>query len=480
MPSAENAGRPPLRVRVDAGLTFDAREVPPKVLEEVRRALSFPNPVYRERIRKGLPPGSEPETLCFVQDGGDTIRLPRGAILTLRRAARQEGLSVACEDVRVWPAPLEEEVRQVALRDYQAAFVEKFERYSQGTVVIPSGGGKTRCALGAVWRLRTPTLVLVHSLDLAEQWLAQVRETLGLEAGFIGDGETRPAPVTVALTQALTRRGDAELDALLARFGFLVLDEAHQVAASTFYRVVDRCPARYRLGLTATPEGEDGLTPLLELFIGARLVVITHEQLVAAGVLAAPALHGIETHFTYPYLAAEDYSPMLDALVADASRNHLISEAVVREARAGHVCLVLSGRIEHCTALAEAVQAQGIQAAALTSEVKRKQRKALLEEARAGRLPVLVATSLADEGLDLPGLSRVFLAFPTRAPGRMVQRLGRLMRRHPEQSAVLFDFVDQKVPILRRHHFERRRLYAKVLGVPQSKLEARRTSRGHA
>jgi superfamily II DNA or RNA helicase len=86
----------------------------------------------------------------------------------------------------------------------------------------------------------------------------------------------------------------------------------------------------------------------------------------------------------------------------------------------------------------------------------------------------VVATSLADEGLDLPRLSRVFLVYPGRARGRTVQRLGRLMRPHPgKQDAVLFDFVDRRVPLLRRHHHERRRLYAEVLGLPASKLEHR-------
>ena len=60
-----------------------------------------------------------------------------------------------------------------------------------------------------------------------------------------------------------------------------------------------------------------------------------------------------------------------------------------------------------------------------------------------------------------------------------MQRLGRLMRRHPgKRDSVLFDFVDRKVPILRRHHLERRRLYAEVLGVPASKLGTRKAAGG--
>jgi len=192
-----------------------------------------------------------------------------------------------------------------------------------------------------------------------------------------------------------------------------------------------------------------------------------------------PDIHSVETDFTYPYTGAEDYAPMLAAVASDCARNRLIVEAVIREAQAGHICLVLSGRIDHCERLAEGIAAEGVSAAVLTGEVKRERRKVLLDEARAGKLSVLVATSLADEGLDLPRLSRVFLAYPGRARGRTVQRLGRLMRPHVDkQDAALFDFVDRKVPILRRHHLERRKLYAEVLGVPASKLGTRKAAGG--
>jgi len=164
-------------------------------------------------------------------------------------------------------------------------------------------------------------------------------------------------------------------------------------------------------------------------------------------------------------------------LVAEVSSSGRIS--VVEKARAGHVCLVLSGRIDHCHALADGITAYGVSAAVLTGEVKRATRKELLDQARAGKLSVLVATSLADEGLDLPRLSRVFLAYPSRSRGRTVQRLGRLMRPYAEKTdAALFDFVDRKVPLLRRHHLERRKLYAEVLGVPASKLGPHRAAAG--
>jgi len=454
-----------MRARVDAGITLARADVSPKLEERLRRALSFPNPEYLDRLRLGLSTRGVPERLCFVEESGAELRLPRGAIHALRRLAALESVIVHCDDRRVLPADGLAGLSVPSLRTYQDRALSALVNVTQGTAVIPCGGGKTRLGVAAIARLRSPALILVHTLDLAEQWRGQLRDLLGIEAGLIGDGEEAIAPVTIALVQALARWERTRLDALLGRFGLVIVDEAHHCPSTTFRAVVDRAPARYRFGLTATPDREDGLTPLLDLFLGPSVTTVTHEELVAAGVLKLPEVRTIETGFAFAYESAADYARMLDALVRDDERNALIAGHVVAEARAGHLGLVLSGRVDHCETLCTLIRQRGVKAELLTGSVKKERRTALLAGARAGKVPILVATTLADEGLDLPALSRVFLAYPGRARGRTLQRLGRLMRTHPDKhDAVLFDFVDRKVAILRRHHVERRRLYAEVLG----------------
>ena len=95
--------------------------------------------------------------------------------------------------------------------------------------------------------------------------------------------------------------------------------------------------------------------------------------------------------------------------------------------------------------------------------VQKPERRRILDDFRAGRLHVVVASTLADEGLDVPRLDRIVLAFPGRKRGRTAQRIGRLMRPHPDKSsAVLFDLIDAAVPPLLRQSRERRRVYAQI------------------
>ncbi len=454
-----------MRALVDSGIHLAGSDLSPKLAERLQRALSFQNPEYLDRLRLGLSTRAVPERLCFVEEAVDGLRLPRGAIQTLRQLAAAAGLTICCEDRRTRPAELLSPLRNPPLRPYQERAVAAMAAVTQGLVVVPCGGGKTRIGIGAVAHLATPALILVHTHDLAEQWREQVHDLLGIEAAVVGDGRTALAPITIALVQTLTRFGPGQLDAFLATFGLLLLDEAHHCPSTTFRGVVDRCPARYRFGLTATPEREDGLSPLLDLFLGQPIATVSHDELVAAGILKLPDVRVIETGFAFSYESADDYARLLDGLVRDEARNELVAGTVAAEAQAGHLCLVLSGRIDHCQSLVTRLRTRGVGAELLTGKVKKERRKELLDAARAGKVPVLVATTLADEGLDLPALSRVFLAYPGRARGRTLQRLGRLMRAHPGKTdAVLFDFVDAKVPVLRRHHVERRRLYAEVLG----------------
>ena len=452
--------------RVDSAIHIQRGALSSKQEAQLERALSFANPAYLERRRLGLSTYGEPKRLCFLARTEHGLRLPRGAVDELKRVASE----VSFDDRRTVPKE-RLGLPEVSLRDYQAEGIERLMRLTQGTVVLPCGGGKTRVGIGAISRLKMPALVLVHTLDLADQWRTQIRTLLETEPAIVGGGKEQDGPITIGVVQTLIRWDQQRLDTFLGRFGLVIVDEAHHIAASTFHQIVDRCPARYRLGLTATPEREDGLTPLLKLFLGPPLIDVPHGRLVEAGVLTLPEIQIVETDFQFPYRSAEDYPAMMKALARDEGRNTLICQAVELEARAGHLCLVLSGRVAHCHRIAKWLRERGIQAQALTSKVPKDRRPVLLEQARSGELQVLVATSLADEGLDLPRLSRVFLAFPSKAKGRTTQRIGRLMRPHPDKDgAVLYDFVDRKVPALRRQHLARRKLYAELIGVPASNL----------
>ncbi len=449
-----------MRARVAGTIDFSLKDCPPKVLERLRIDLSFPNPEHISRRRMGRYTGGTPERIeCLEETGDGRVEIPCGAVGLLRRRAANAGLDLSFDDQRQVLSPIELHAK-IDLRPYQAEAVRAMARGVQGTVVMPPGAGKTATGTAAIAKIGQPALIVVHTHDLVEQWRRSIDRFLGVEAGVISDGERCIAPTTVATVQTLVRMRRPELDELSTHFGCVIVDEAHHAPASTFRVVLSTLAARYRFGLTATPEREDGLSPLLDLTMGGRLFEIGYPELVAGGYLQAPEVRPVYSSFDFDYGGPEDLHACMDALVRDPQRNALVSDLAAHEAKGGHTVLVLSGRVAHCRLLARMIQERGVSAEVLVGAVKKTERKEILERFRGGELPVVVASTLADEGLDVPRMDRVILAFPSRAKGRTAQRLGRLMRPHPgKDGAVLFDVVDPAVAPLLRQFRERNRLY---------------------
>jgi superfamily II DNA or RNA helicase len=281
-----------------------------------------------------------------------------------------------------------------------------------------------------------------------------------MKAGLYGGGRKDVQHVTIATVQTLRRMKAEAFDDLVNRFGCVIVDEAHHIPASTFQDVLASVPALYRFGLTATPVREDGLTPLLRMTLGEKLFEIDYARLIDLGHLMEPTIEQVETRFTFPYGSADDYGAMVEHLVYDDVRNAQIAAIASEEAHAGETVLVLSDRVDHCQRLAD--MTGGV---ALTGEMKPSERDDVLTRFKLGEIKIVCATSLADEGLDVPRLSRLILAYPGKAAGRTIQRLGRVMRKgYGKSKPKVYDFVDVNQPVLRSQSLKRARIYRSLLG----------------
>ena len=261
----------------------------------------------------------------------------------------------------------------------------------------------------------------------------------------------------------------------------VLVHNCHHIPCQTLQQLLANLPGRYRFGLSATPQRDDGLTPLLYLSVGRVVATISQEQLITDGHLMRPkvvqvmtgwnidamalipaiverkvaeaeeegknarSIAGIRRFFDWDgegrlpdWLLSEVYSE----LASDEVRNYGIISLAHGLAISKSLVLILCNRKAHCEALALALLKKGIVATALTGDLSKKKRAAYLDSFRAGRLQVVVATQLADEGLDVPLLDRVILAAPSRSAGRTIQRLGRLMRPADGKQPVLYDLVD--------------------------------------
>lgn len=344
------------------------------------------------------------------------------------------------------------------LRPEQWALVQAaMRRGGNGVLVSATGSGKSIVGLALAAGLQQPTLWITHRKDLALAVRKTARQVWSVPAGaigYVGEGETRfGSHMTVAMVQTLARRDNRDL---AQRVGTIIVDESHHIPAMSYHAVLSQFPAKYRLGLTGTYEREDGLHGMIRASFGPRLV-LPDSVLVRAGRILLPTVYPVYTPFTSPPGLA--WAHLQQARAADRGRNLLILRLIRRLARAGRYVLVLVSGVDHAQWLARQLNHNHLPAAAVVGAMPVAERQQWYRRFLA-RQCVLIATSLADEGLDLPQCDTLVLVTPGRSATSLRQRGGRVMRAPPGKAHPrIYDVVDPLVPALARQWKIRREIY---------------------
>jgi superfamily II DNA or RNA helicase len=335
-----------------------------------------------------------------------------------------------------------------------------------GTLCAPTGAGKTVCGLYLVAQRRQPTLIIVHTRNLAMQWVERIEEFLGIparETGMIGSGRNKVGQaVTVATVQSVYSRAKE----LKKHIGHIVVDECHRAPSRTFTAAVTAFDSAYSLGLSATPYRRDGLTPLIFWHLGEMHARIDSAELMESGDILRPEIRIHQTAFSSERDPVEEYAGIIADLTLDAARNAFIVDALAAEIRSNQgVSLVLSDRKRHCHALHELLHARhGVDGMVLTGDTPLVERKEMVERIQEGRTRVVFATGqLIGEGFDAGNLTALFLATPVKFSGRLIQYLGRILRPMAgKKRPVVHDFVDARVGVLEAAAKARTEVYARI------------------
>lgn len=455
----DKADREPIEMEVAAECCL--RGASPALQQAICAALTIDNPKYTAAKRYGRWIGKQLKpTLSFFRKQGQGLCFPRGyANQAVRLCRRLTGASPRVLDRRRMLDPFDVDFHGM-LRPYQEEAVEAVCSHAFGVLEAGTGSGKTVMALAVIARRKQPTLIIVHSKELLLQWKERIEQFLGLEAGQAGDGKVDLQPITVAIVNTARRH----LDALPSRFGQLIVDECHRVPASLFTDVVSAFDSYYMLGLSATAfRREDGMTRLIYTYMGDRVHAVDGAALAASGAVVVPEFAQRPTAFTYGFRG--DYAKLIKALAKDEARNRQIAEDAASLVATGHqgTILLVSDRVAHCQSLTDLLRQKGVRSVLLTGQLGNEQRKQIVEQVLQGQVEVLAATiQLIGEGFDCPGLTTLMLATPIKFAGRLLQVVGRIMRPAPGKKARVIDYVDERIPVLRRSAAKRKELFTRL------------------
>jgi superfamily II DNA or RNA helicase len=453
----------PIHITVDNVIRVSKQDLPQGFIDHVRTRFTHPNPKLAKLpfyLTIGLPRTYE----SFLITDTEVI-LPRGTGRYARDYLASMGLEVEVRDARfVSPNPISFRAAPgLAPRLHQQVALAAISRFEQGVVEAPCGAGKSVLGMFIIQHRGQPALILVHTKDLMSQWRSELMSKFILDDGIIGeigDGKFELGPITVALIQSMLRLDHDQWRMVQQTFGTVITDECHHVPAPTFLDVINRIPSKYRIGVTATPRRKDELDFLLYEYIGPIRHVIRDKDLEDAGITIPVSVVAIFTDFYTDYSGVSDWSRMINELTQDKARNDLIVENVVNDVREGLFILVLTGRVEHCDYLQQRFEELNIPTRALYGAKSKDERELIKEECKAGVVSVLLGTTVADEGLDIPALNVCHLTCPSNNDNLIKQRIGRVKRVVPGKGTpIVYDYVDHQIGILSKHWKNRKAWY---------------------
>jgi superfamily II DNA or RNA helicase len=415
------------RVRIPLSLDSD-------VLEAIRSGFEHKNPRHAMLQRIGRPAFSEPRVIRTWVDEDGMLTVPRGGLQRVRDALHAADLGWVIEDARCEGAPdLQGRIppHRMTLWAHQGQAVEAAYARQNCIVRAPTGSGKTTMGFALASRINLPTLVIVPTRGIFDQWVERAQRELGLTLKNIGilQGKTRRIrPLTVAMQKTVAMMVDAGDDEILRTFGGIIGDEVQLFAARTFFAAVDPFPAKWRVGISADERRTDRKEFLIYDIFGSVASVIDRDLMVERGVILDVEIRVIPTDFEAPWYGMPDsdsddgasgekeidFGRLLDEMAADDARNALALEHVQEVLSAGRQVLVMSARREHCTGLDRALVEKGVQTGFLIGGPDyRAEFERNITRMKSGELRVAVGTVQAiGFGIDLPTVGDVVVTTP--------------------------------------------------------------------
>ena len=443
--------------------------------------------VEKWRQENGRPKREEVEICLHSCDENGECRVPRGLAPAVAKAF---GWNLPAFADLIKP-PTEE---HLGLRPYQ---VEVFKSVAEqlrlsGTAVVQmaTGAGKTYLA-GHIARWLSDQGYVVFMIAMQKDLAIQLKEhamragaknviavttqylyrrLAELKNGENGDEENGVDEESREVFEYADEYSDIDDTTLMRLFRrrnvAVIMDEVHHVPARTVRKVMMEAGDGWalRIGLSATPWRNDGRD--LEIYAHAGVVVepkISSSYLIKNGyavpveirVVDAPPCEDADKCEDLEQGAAR-YMCIRKALVECEGRNRFIVELARRSEKP---VLIITPFVKHAERLGRLLKEAGLKVAVVTGVVKAEKRKEIYDALRRGEIEVLVATTLADEGLDLPPLRTLIIALGGKSKTRALQRIGRLVRPYGDKKVAVAYELKEDYPYIADHLEVRLRLY---------------------
>lgn len=368
--------------------------------------------------------------------------------------------------------PCPELQSKIILRDYQKQTLDAWTlNDKRGVLVLPTGSGKTVIGIKAISLLNTPTIVIVPTLDLLDQWRTKLKEEFTIEVGTLGGGKHEIKALTVSTYDSAYIHAEK----LGNKFSLIIFDEVHHLPAESFKQIAEMFASPFRMGLTATYEREDGLHTELNRLIGGKVFEKRVKDLAGEHLspfkiqkIAVKLIAEEQKEYDHNQGIFADYlrrnnitirTPMdFQKIIIRSGRDPNARKALLARNKARDIALNSVSKIEKFSEilkkhkeirlfiftehnkLVHRISKQFL-IPAITYRTAVRERREILDRFRSGIYRAVITSKVLDEGIDVPEADVGVILSGTGSGRAFVQRLGRILRKKEGKEAVLYEIV---------------------------------------
>jgi superfamily II DNA or RNA helicase len=412
-----------------------------------------------------------------------TQKFPTGLLQRVKSSIRKLGYKTKTKDYRKEIIIDDKRVLQAIEgldykpRHYQVDGIIEGIRYPYGLYWWPTGSGKTLLFSMLLVCYDTRALILTHRKELLYQLQRSISDITGREIGIIGDGHWAPRKWTVGIVNSFMQRDNliADVKEYLNGIEYLICDEVHHLAAPSNWKIAKQCKnTRVRHGFSGTCFRTDNADLLLLAHTGDVISHYTTSYMIEDGWLSRPHIYRdiIETDGVNS--GALFHKVETELIVNNKERNLKGCQFIYDKANENKQVLVMVKRVPHGRILKQMLMdkfdVEGRDIRFMNGSENTVVRERALKDYRYGVFPILIGTSIYDEGIDLPMIGAAANMAGGDSDIKTTQRLGRAIRKpvpegdmdvNPEIECAVeyYDPMDKGHRFLKKHSINRQEVY---------------------
>lgn len=371
-------------------------------------------------------------------------------------------------------------------RDYQVEAAYKAIKARRMTLEMPTGAGKSLTIYLIIRYMIENDMrvaLIVPSISLTKQMLSDFLDYSSVNGFdvdsactllFSGQVKDFKPPVLISTWQSLmpfskTSDGIATLNS----YDCMIVDEAHSAKGMELQKILEACVnVPWKIGTTGTVDKEKVNELTIIGALGPKEVIKTTRELIDEGTLAGLTIKP----FVIKYPEAEckaarelDYQGEIDFMAKNEFRNKCIVNFALLSAKTGTVMVLFNLIDKHLKVNLEMMKKKaekaGIPVYEFHGGIDPDERERIRKLANEQNCILYCSFQVAQAGINIPNISTVIFAAPSKAAIRVLQSIGRGLRlKDGKIGMTLIDIVDdlrhrKRENTLFQHFLERLKIY---------------------